>query len=91
MQKMIVQWLEIIALIGFGLFVLGSAISGAQVNGGLGFLLGAVAGFFFGVVIFGALFVLLEINKNIRAMRAQMEQNAGQAAPIGRAGAQAAE
>jgi hypothetical protein len=77
MQRLIVQWLEIIAVIGFVLLVLGSGILGAQMNGGVGFLVGAVAGFFAGVVFFGALFLLIEMNKNMRAIRSSLAHGAG--------------
>jgi hypothetical protein len=73
-QRFIVAWLETLCLIGFGLSVLAAMIAGYNAAGGTGLVVGLIFGFLSSVVFFGAIFVLLEINRNIRALRQEVEQ-----------------
>jgi len=67
MRRLIVKSLETIAYGGIGLLVLGLGAAGAGTVGGIGgFLLGAVLGAVVSIVLFGALFLLIDIAENTR-------------------------
>lgn len=69
MRKLIVKSLETIAYLAILIIILGSGAAGAAaMNGVFGFMIGAIAGAVFAVVLFGALFLLIDIADNTRRM-----------------------
>lgn len=67
MRKLIVKSLEAIAYVAIVLVILGLGGAGAGVIGGFwGFVLGAIAGAVLSIVLFGALFLLVDIADSTR-------------------------
>jgi len=74
MRRFITKSLEVLSFVVMAFIVLGAAVSGANAGGFLGLLGGLVGGGVASVVIFGALFVLMDIADNTRRMAEHMEQ-----------------
>jgi hypothetical protein len=81
MKLFIVRCLEIISYIGFFAFIIGGASGGYQraldIGGAppvLGLVIGTVVGFVAAVIVFGVLFLLLDIADNTRRTRELLER-----------------
>ena len=74
MRLIITKSLEMLSYVVMVFIVLGAAIGGAGQGGILGFLGGLVMGAIMSIVIFGALFVLMDIADNTRRTVELMEQ-----------------
>jgi hypothetical protein len=74
MRKFITKSLEMLSLVLMALFVLGSAFAGGSGGGFTGFVIGAIGGAVMSIVIFGALFVLMDIADNTRRTAELLEQ-----------------
>lgn len=74
MRRFITKSLEVLSFVVMALIVLGATIGGAQSGGFLGFLGGLIFGVIMSIVIFGALFVLMDIADNTRRMAELMER-----------------
>ncbi len=74
MRRFITKSLEVLSFVVIGLIVLGAAIGGANTGGFFGFVGGVIGGLVMAIVIFGALFVLMDISDNTRRMADLMEQ-----------------
>ena len=74
MRRFITKSLEVLSFVVMALIVLGAAAGGANAGGFLGLVGGLVAGAIMSIVIFGALFVLMDIADNTRRMVELMEQ-----------------
>ncbi|MDZ7768553.1 MAG: hypothetical protein U5K38_05540 [Woeseiaceae bacterium] len=75
MRRVITKSLEFLSYIVMALIVLGSAIGGANQAGFFGFLGGLIVGAIMSIVIFGALFVLMDIADNTRRTTELLERN----------------
>ena len=75
MRSIITKSLEVISYIGIVVIILGGAISGSQAGGAMGFISGLIGGFVFSVVVFGALFLLMDIADNTRRAADAQERN----------------
>lgn len=73
MRSFITKSLEIICQIGIVLIVIGSAISGNATGGFGGAIVGALGGLIFSVILFGALFLLMDIADNTRRTAEALE------------------
>lgn len=73
MRHLIVKSLETLAYVGIALVVLAWAIAGANAFGFLGFIGGVIAGAIISIIIFGALFLLIDIADNTRRMAEHLE------------------
>src|SRR5260370_14061118 len=76
MKRFIVKCVEIVSYIGFFAFIIGGASGGYQRVADLGgikpvwgALLGAIIGFIAAIIVFGVLFLLLDIADNTRRTR----------------------
>jgi len=74
MRRFITKSLEVLSFVVMALIMLGAAVGGANAGGFLGFIGGLIAGAVMSVVIFGALFVLMDIADNTRRTVELMEQ-----------------
>ena len=74
MRRFITKSLEVLSFVVMALIVLGAAAGGANAGGFFGLVGGLVAGAIMSIVIFGALFVLMDIADNTRRMAELMEQ-----------------
>lgn len=74
MRRLITKSLEFLSYIVMALMVLGSAIGGGSQGGFFGFIGGLIVGGIMSIVIFGALFVLMDTADNTRRMVELMEQ-----------------
>jgi len=83
MKLFIVKSLEVICYLGFFGFILGGAAStyyltattaGGAVRAGVALVMGAIVGFIAAVIVFGALFLLLDIADNARRTRELLER-----------------
>ncbi len=74
MRRFITKSLEVLSFVVIGLIVLGAAIGGANTGGFFGFVGGLIGGTIMSIVIFGALFVLMDISDNTRRMAELLEQ-----------------
>lgn len=74
MRLIITKSLEMLSYVVMALIVLGAAFGGAAQGGVLGFLGGLVMGAIMSIVIFGALFVLMDIADNTRRTVELLEQ-----------------
>ena len=85
MKRLIVGWLETLSLGLFGLLILVCAIVGYTVGDGGGLIGGLVVGVTLGVVVFGGLFILLEMNQHLRQIRLTLSGNGSNnsTAPVG--------
>lgn len=75
MRRAITKSLEFLSYIVMALIVLGSAIGGGSEAGFMGFLGGLIIGVIMSIVIFGALFVLMDIADNTRRTAELLERN----------------
>ena len=75
MRSFISSSLEIILQIVFVLMLLAGLFSGYQTGGFFGAILGLISSFVFGVVLLGAVFVLLDIRDNTRRAADAAERN----------------
>ena len=73
MKRLIVGSIEILSLVLIAIFLLIGLIGGYQAGDVLGALIGVIVSFAFSVVIFGALFTLLEMSDALRAIRQLLE------------------
>ena len=73
MKRLIVGSIEILSLVLIAIFLLMGLVGGYQAGGVLGALIGIIVSFAFSVVIFGALFILLEMSDALRAIRQLLE------------------
>ncbi len=74
MRRFITKSLEVLSFVVIALIVLGSSIGGANSGGFVGFIVGFIGGAVMSIVIFGALFVLMDIADNTRRMAELLEQ-----------------
>lgn len=74
MRRIITKSLEFLSYIVMVIMILGAASGGANQAGFLGFIGGLIAGSVMAIVIFGALFVLMDIADNTRRMAEMLEQ-----------------
>lgn len=74
MRRFITKSLEVLSFVVIAVMVLGSAIGGANTGGFLGFIGGLIVGAVMSIVIFGALFVLMDTADNTRRIVELMEQ-----------------
>jgi len=74
MRRLITKSLEFLSYIVMALMVLGAAIGGANQAGFFGFIGGLIGGAVMSIVIFGALFVLMDTADNTRRMAEMMER-----------------
>lgn len=74
MKHTIVQILDKASVALFVIVLLGGLISGYQAGGFVGAIGGLITSLIVAVFFFGILFVQLEINDNLRAIRRQMEK-----------------
>lgn len=74
MRRFITKSLEVLSFVVIALIVLGAAIGGAKSGGFFGFIGGLIGGTVTSIVIFGALFVLMDISDNTRRMAELLEQ-----------------
>ena len=75
MKDFIVNSLELISKVAFVLLVAAGFFAGAGTGRPGGAIVGLIGAFVVGVVFFGVLFVLLEMNENLRAIRKSLEQS----------------
>lgn len=73
MKRLIVGSIEILSMILIAIFLLMGLIMGYAGGEILGSLVGVVVSFAFSVVVFGALFILLEMSEALRAIRQLLE------------------
>lgn len=73
----VVTWLETIAVIGFLLFPLMGLIGGWGAGGFLGGIIGAFVATIFGVMVFGALFLLIQNNQVLKDIRTLLQAKSG--------------
>ena len=69
----VITWLETIAVIGFLLFPLIGLVSGWGMGGFIGAIVGVFLATVFGVMVFGALFLLIQNNQTLRDIRALLQ------------------
>jgi TRAP-type C4-dicarboxylate transport system permease small subunit len=81
MKRFIVKCVEIVSYIGFFAFIIAGASGGYQRVSDLGgakpvwgIVLGAILGFVLAVIVFGVLFLLLDIADNTRRTRELLER-----------------
>jgi hypothetical protein len=81
MKVFIVKSLEVICYLGFFGFILGGAAglyyltnTGEALRAGVALVLGAIVGFIGAVIVFGFLFLLLDIADNARRTRDLLER-----------------
>ena len=77
MNRLIVGSIEILSFVLIVIFILVGLISGFQGGGAVGAVAGFVVSFAAAVVVFGALFILLEMNESLRAIRRLLEAQGG--------------
>ena len=66
MRRLIVNTLELLCNVAIVLILLMSTIQGANTGGFMGAIFGLIGGFIFSVLVFGALFVLMDIADHTR-------------------------
>jgi hypothetical protein len=81
MKRLIVGSIEALSTIVILLMLLGGLIGGMEQghyagNALLGAVVGLAMAFAAAVLVFGVLFILLEMNENLRAIRAALERQA---------------
>ena len=77
MKRFIVRCVEIVSYLGFFAFIIGGASGGYQRVadlGGIKPVWGALLGFVLAVIVFGVLFLLLDIADNTRRTRELLER-----------------
>ncbi|WP_019013150.1 hypothetical protein [Elioraea tepidiphila] len=73
MQRFILEVLEKSSMVLLVLVLLVGLIAGYTTGGVIGAIVGLIAATVIGVMTFGVLFVLLEMNESLRAIRQQVE------------------
>lgn len=74
MRRLITKSLELLSFVIIAIIVLGAAIGGASTGGFFGFIGGLIGGAVMSIVIFGALFVLMDTADNTKRIVELMEQ-----------------
>ena len=74
MRHLITKSLEILSYIVMALITLGAAFGGGSQGGFFGFIGGLIVGAIISIVIFGALFVLMDTADNTRRIVQLMEE-----------------
>jgi hypothetical protein len=74
MKQMIVQSLEMLSSALFILVIVIGFLGGAVNGGFLGAIVGLIVAGVWAVIAFGILFLLLEMNENLRAIRGQLDR-----------------
>jgi hypothetical protein len=77
MKRLIVQAVDALSVIGVLVLLVGGLVGGYQAGGGPGAIGGLLAAFVASIVIFGALFIFLEMNQALRDIRRLLESGAG--------------
>ena len=77
MKDLIVNSLEVLCKIGVVLLTLSGLGIGLMTGNPFVAIAGMVIAFVASVVVFGILFLLIDINDNIRLLRYQVEKNSG--------------
>lgn len=72
MKHFMVQTLEKLSILIVCLVLIAGLVGGYNSNGGLGAVLGLIGSLLFSVFFFGILFILLEMNESLRAIRQQL-------------------
>jgi uncharacterized membrane protein len=73
-RRLITKSLELLSFVIIAIIVLGAAIGGASTGGFFGFIGGLIGGAVMSIVIFGALFVLMDTADNTKRIVELMEQ-----------------
>lgn len=74
MRNLITKSLELFSYLVIFLLIIGAGMSGAAQSGIGGFFLGIFGGAIMSIVIFGALFILMDISDNTRRTVELLEQ-----------------
>jgi len=74
MKRLIVRTVDTISVIGVILFLLGGLVGGYQAGEMIGAVVGLIVSFIVAASVFGALFILLEMNENLRSARQLLER-----------------
>lgn len=74
MRKLITKSLELFSYLVIFFLIAAAGMSGASQNGFGGFLVGIIGGVIMSIVIFGALFILMDIADNTRRTVELLEQ-----------------
>ena len=74
MRRIITKSLEFLSYIVMAIIVLGAAFGGGSEGGFFGFIGGLIGGAIVSIVIFGALFVLMDTADNTRRIAEMMER-----------------
>jgi hypothetical protein len=75
MKDLIINSLELLCKIGVVLLLLSGAVGGALTGNPFVAIAGLVVAFIASTIIFGILFLLIDINDNMRALRYAVEKN----------------
>ena len=75
MKDLIINSLELLCKIGVILLLLSGVIGGALTGNPFVAIAGLVVAFIASTIIFGILFLLIDINDNLRALRYAVEKN----------------
>ena len=73
MKRLIIGSIDILAVVGVVVVLLAGLINGYLAGGAIGAIIGLVVSFVIAVTVFGALFILLEMNDSLRAIRKSLE------------------
>jgi chromate transport protein ChrA len=74
MKRLIAQSLDMLSTVLVVVILVRGLIGGYQMGGAVGALIGLVAAFLMSVLVFGALFTLLDMAESLRTMRGLIEQ-----------------
>jgi hypothetical protein len=74
MRRLITKSLEMLSMVVIFFLVTGAGISGGSEGGFVGLIVGMIGGAIMSIVIFGALFVLMDTADNTRRLVELMEQ-----------------
>jgi hypothetical protein len=74
MKQMIVQSLEMLSSALFVLVIVIGFLGGAMSGGFMGAIVGLIVAAVWAVIAFGIIFLLLEMNENLRAIRGQLDR-----------------
>ena len=75
MKDLIINSLELLCTIGVVLLLLAGVIGGALTGNPFVAIAGLLIAFILSTIIFGILFLLIDINDNLRALRYAVEKN----------------
>ncbi len=75
MKNLIINSLEVLCKIGVGLMLIGGLAAGLMTGNPFVAIAGLVVAFIVSTFLFGLLFLLIEINENMRALRYAVEKN----------------